>query len=91
MSKDICYFGIRSYEPEEVELLKEKKVLVFEANQCHEDNIDSIEHKIETYFNQKQRKYWISFDIDGVDASEFQATGTAEEHGLSLDFVQEFF
>lgn len=41
--------------------------------------------------NVNNGKFWISFDIDGVDASEFEATGTTEENGLSLDFVQAFF
>lgn len=92
MSKDICYFGIRSYEPEEVQLLKDKQVLVFEAQECQADNLDLIEQEIEVYFNQKNRmQYWVSFDIDAVDAQEFRATGTAEEDGLTLDFVESFF
>lgn len=90
MSRDICYFGIRSYEEEEEALLKEKDILVFEANKCTEDNIDEIEDTLDKYFAQRDQKYWISFDIDAVDSNEFEATGTAEEQGLTLDFVESF-
>lgn len=90
MSKDICYFGIRSYEEEEEALIKEKNVLVFEAAKCTEENIDQIENDLDVYFNQKDKKYWISFDIDAVDSNEFEATGTAEDQGLTLDFVESF-
>lgn len=38
-----------------------------------------------------QSKYWISFDIDSLDAMAFKSTGTAEGGGLSLDFVMELF
>ena len=45
------------------------------------------------HFNHKpdQSKYWISFDIDGVDGDQFQSTGTDEGNGLSLDFTYKFF
>lgn len=33
--EDICYFGIRSYEPEELQLVHDKNILVFEASECH--------------------------------------------------------
>ena len=51
MSKDICYFGIRSYEEEEIQLIKDEKVLVFEASECLNDNLDNIESKMNSYFN----------------------------------------
>jgi len=50
MSKDICYFGIRSYEEEEIQLIKDEKVLVFEASECLNDNLDNIESKMNSYF-----------------------------------------
>lgn len=54
--------------------------------------MDQIENDIDEYFEQKNRRnYWISFDIDGVDAGEFVATGTAEDQGLSLEFIEKFF
>jgi arginase family enzyme len=91
MSKDICYFGIRSYEPEEHQLFKDKNVLVFESSECLKENIHFIKQELYSYFKRQSNKYWISFDIDSVDATSFESTGTAEEEGLTLDFVENFF
>ena len=91
MKKDICYFGIRSYEPEEHQLIKDKEVMVFEASECLEQNLTDIERKLQNYFRSKNPKYWVSFDIDGVDAKCFRSTGTAEEEGISLEFIESFF
>ena len=43
MDKDLCYFGIRSYEEEEVALIKEKQVLVFDSSECSPKKIDNIQ------------------------------------------------
>jgi len=94
MAKDICYFGIRSYEEEEAALLKEKQTLVFETSECKVESLDSIHKNINQYFNHEtdgKRKYWISFDIDGIDMGSFSSTGTAEGNGLSLDFACKLF
>jgi len=91
MAKDICYFGIRSYEPEEHDLIKEKGVLVFESKDCLSENITSISNKIDHHFKSKLNNCWVSFDIDGIDSREFKSTGTAEEDGLTIDFMNSFF
>ena len=67
---------------------------MFEAPFCQPEKLDDIEIIMKQYFknaerNQKEKKltqpvsgghqkYWLSFDIDAVDASEFRSTGTAE-------------
>jgi len=71
--------------------VKDHGCLIFESDDCHRDNLDQIEQKINHYYQSKDSRYWVSFDIDGVDAGEFQSTGTAEDQGLSLDFIQSFF
>jgi arginase len=92
MSKDICYFGIRSYEEEEEALLREKRTLVFEPSDCNVGSLEIMHKTIHKYFNHNaDSKYWISFDIDGVDGSAFQSTGTAEGNGLSLEFTFKLF
>lgn len=91
LSKDLCYFGIRSYEPEEHQLIKDKNILVFEAADCLKENIGAIQKELSRYFKKRDNKYWISFDIDSVDSRSFKSTGTAEEDGLTLEFVENFF
>lgn len=93
IEKDLCYFGIRSYEDDEKELIESKQVLVFESKECKIPKLDAIHQEIHTYFkhNANLSKYWISFDIDGVDSSEFLSTGTDEKHGIKLDFLYKLF
>jgi len=93
LEKDLCYFGIRSYEEEEERMVRDNNVLVFDSAQCKPEVLDKIHSDIHGYFNHKagQSKYWISFDIDGVDSSEFLSTGTDEGNGLKLDFTYKLF
>ena len=97
MNHDICYFGIRSFEDDEKKLIDDNECLVFESETCFptSSRIDEIHSRIHQYFGSKPRfseddgetKYWISFDIDGIDNAEFKSTGTDEGAGLSFDFV----
>ena len=46
IEKDLCYFGIRSFEEEEEQLIKEKQVLVFEPEDCNIEDLDKIHKSI---------------------------------------------
>lgn len=87
--KDLCYFGIRSYEDEEKRLIDEMKCQVFKSEDCKIEDLDKIEDKMfREYFEHKiGQKYWISFDIDGVCGTEFRSTGTCEEGGITIPFI----
>jgi arginase family enzyme len=95
MDKDICYFGIRSFEEGELKYMEENTCLVFESETCHatEERVHEIHKEIYQYFKAQPKyrtglpKYWISFDIDGIDNSEFKSTGTDEGAGLTFDFA----
>lgn len=95
LENDVCYFGIRSYEDDELQMIKDKGVLVLESESCKTDNMDNIHRIMNDYFTKNgqlcKENYWVSFDIDSVDQSEFGSTGTAESNGLTLDFCHEFF
>mmetsp|Transcript_18550 Transcript_18550/g.28494 ORF Transcript_18550/g.28494 Transcript_18550/m.28494 type:complete len:134 (-) Transcript_18550:762-1163(-) len=42
LSRDLCYFGIRSFEDEEAELIKQQGVLVFEPEDCKPQDVFAI-------------------------------------------------
>lgn len=99
IERDLCYFGIRSYEADEEQLIRDKRTLVFESHLCQPENLDYIHRVINAYFMDRLRQpvrseaeidYWVSFDIDGVDAREFGSTGTSEYHGMSMDYINSF-
>jgi arginase family enzyme len=91
--KDIIYFGIRSYEPEEIKMIQKYKIPWYDSRLCLPERLPEIKKEIDKhFFNGGQRQpYWISFDIDGVDKSEFASTGTPEGEGISLSFMMKFF
>jgi len=91
VATDICYFGIRSYEDPEVQLIVDNQIRFYESDICRPEHIESIERDVDRHFRQRSNELWISFDIDGVDASEFRSTGTAEREGLSIGFMESFF
>jgi len=92
IEKDLCYFGIRSFEEDEEQMIRDKGVLVFEPEDSKVEALQQIHRDMNAHFNHtKDSKYWISFDIDAVDSAEFKSTGTAEGNGLSLDFAYKFF
>lgn len=88
IDKDICYFGVRSFEKGEEEVIVNNQVLVFNSSECEANRVDKIISQLQEYFNHDSNtKYWISFDIDGLDPAEFYSTGTAENGGMKLEFV----
>ena len=76
-----------------MELIKAHKILWYESKLCTPSALPQIKAGVEAYLfpDNKKTPYWISFDIDGVDKSEFASTGTPEAQGISLDFMMKFF
>ena len=91
--KDLIYFGIRSYEPEEIKLIQKHNIPWYDSRVCHPDRLPDMKKEIDKHFfpDGQRTPYWISFDIDGVDKSEFASTGTPEDKGISLKFMMKFF
>ena len=91
--KDIIYFGLRQWEPEEKQLLDDRNIPWFKSEECLAERMPEIKQKIEKYFfpDGKKVPYWISFDIDGVTHEEFRSTGTPESKGIPLSFMHRFF
>jgi arginase family enzyme len=93
--EQISYFGIRSFEQAEIDLVEQYKVPVYYPNECKIEDMDTIKKDVMAYFASKgtgkEPCYWISFDIDGLCASEFGSTGTPELEGISLDFTMALF
>ena len=89
----MVYFGLRQWEPEEMEMVKAQKILWYESKLCTPSALPQIKAGVEAYLfpDNKKTPYWISFDIDGVCHTEFKSTGTPESVGIPLDFMLRFF
>ena len=47
---------------------------------------------LDYYFkNEGKQNYWVSFDVDTLDALEFQSTTRPMRNGVSIEFMHKFF
>ena len=77
-------------------MISDNNILVFEPKECGLDKFEQIKSQMNYYYTGYRgrsidSKYWISFDIDSLDASAFRSTGTAEGGGLTIEFVKKIF
>ena len=77
----IISFGIRNISTNEMEFLKKnkKRVKIFWSKDKSKWNLNELKK------NLKNKKVYITFDVDGLDSSLMPATGTPEPGGLFWD------
>ena len=51
IQKDLCYFGIRSYEDQEAKMISDKNVLIFEPKDCNLERMTEIKQIMSKYFH----------------------------------------
>ena len=83
--ENIAYFGIRSIDEFEENLIKEKNIKVIN----HNNNIEDIENELNEFIGDSP--IHISFDVDVLDPEFMQCTGTREPGGISLELLLNFF
>ena len=74
-------FGIRNISKNEIQYLKEnsKRIKIFWAKDKKKWNLNSFKKLV------KNKKVYLTFDVDGLDSSIMPATGTPEPGGLLWD------
>ncbi|MBQ9099001.1 MAG: arginase family protein [Clostridia bacterium] len=80
--QDIAMVGIRSYELQEVEFLKDAAVKVYDADAVRGLGAAAVVAELTEKFKGYDRIY-LSFDIDAVDPAYAPGTGTPEHFGLT--------
>ena len=77
----VVSFGIRNISSDEIPFLKKnrKRIKIFWAKDKSEWNLSKFKKII------KNKKVYITFDVDGLDSSLMPATGTPEPGGLFWD------
>ncbi len=84
-AENIVFIGIRSYEEQEIALVKELGIQVFFAEEVHELGIENIIQQTLFYLEPKTENWYVSFDVDSLDPTLSQGTGTPVENGLQLE------
>lgn len=87
-SKNIIYIGIRSIDKGENEILKKNESKVISMDDINND----FENKLEEINNFiKNKRIYITFDVDALDPSLVSSTGTPVENGLNLHQANKIF
>jgi len=91
---NFCFIGIRSFELDEIEFIKEHKVNIITAKQIFSEGIKSVAMSV----IEKMKRFpniYLTVDIDCLDPAYAAGTGTPQFGGLSarelLYLLEEFF
>lgn len=80
--ENLCLIGIRSYEPEERELLEKLGVKVFYIQDVHEMGMQNVFKEAQTHVKRNTYQYGISLDMDAIDPIQAPGVGTPASDGL---------
>ncbi len=85
----IIYFGVRSIDKGEKELIKNNKIKMISKEFIDNNGIEKSIEIVEDFI--KGKNIHISFDVDSLDPSLVSSTGTPEKNGLTIDDTTKLF
>lgn len=78
----VCLVGVRSFEPEEEELLKRLGVRIFFMQEVLERGLTAVMNEARKIAMTGTGRYGISLDIDSMDPEDAPGTGVPEKNGI---------
>lgn len=89
--KDLVFFGLRSVEESELNLISKKSVPSFDYPTIN--RLENIEKLVEDAFTHLSDcdSIYVSFDVDSLDPKYFDSTGCYEEGGISSQAATKLF
>ncbi|AFI05957.1 arginase [Helicobacter cetorum] len=86
--KNIVYFGVRSTEQSERDVIEELQIPLFSVNDIKE-NMQEVVQKAKELLKEVDIIY-LSLDVDIMDGKLFTSTGVRENGGLSFQELRQF-
>jgi arginase len=83
--ENLCIIGVRSYEPEEQNLVRQLNIRVFYMEEIINRGLDEVFAEARQIVTRHTAAYGVSLDIDGIDPIEAPAVGTPEKNGIAAD------
>jgi arginase len=80
--QDVCLIGVRSYEPEEGNLLDALGVRVFPMAEINTQGLDAVIAEALAKVTRDTVAYGISIDLDAIDPADAPGVGTPEDGGI---------
>ncbi len=88
--KHLVFIGTRSYEEQEWALIEKHGILAITPEEILKNGIQWVVDQVNEHLKNCQYRY-VSFDVDSLDPTISEATGTPEANGLSLADAQILF
>ena len=83
-SRDLVFIALRDYEPEEKAILEEYNIKVITVDEVRSMGAASVVQRTLEHLSGCDRIH-VSFDVDSLDPTISQGTGTPVPHGLMAD------
>lgn len=80
---NVALIGIRSYEPEEAELLNKLGVKVYDMKSIQQMGLVTVMKAALFQVTQQADVFGITIDIDAIDPNDAPGTGTREPNGIA--------
>lgn len=85
---NIVLIGIRSFEPDEADLIQQLKIKTYDMQAIEAFGMKNILKEAHQLVTQKTAAYGLAIDMDGFDPNDAPGVGTPESGGiLAADFV----
>lgn len=88
--QDICFLGLRDYEPQEMALIEQFQIPHYSAEEMRKQGFAAVLAQVKQQLAAVDRLY-ISFDVDSLDAALLNATGTPVANGFDELELQQIF
>jgi arginase len=82
-SRYLCLIGVRSFESEEAEFLKQLNVKIYYMDEVKQRGLSVIMQEAIKIVSEQTAGFGVSIDIDSMDPKEAPGTGVIEPDGLS--------
>ena len=82
-AENICLIGIRSYEPEEADLLHKLNVKIYDAETIYQRGLQPIMTEAFKHITQHTTHFGITVDVDGIDPKDAPGVGTPVDKGIA--------
>ncbi|MBP2637375.1 MAG: arginase [Firmicutes bacterium] len=84
-AENVVLIGIRDIDPGEKQLIQEKQIKTFTAEDVHRLGISAVMEETIAYLGRQCDGIHLSFDMDVIDPSEACGVGTPVAGGISMD------
>lgn len=83
--EQIVFIGVRDMDPGEEDLIREKQIKVFTAEDVARRGIEQVMEETLDYLGRQCDGIHFSFDMDGIDPCQAPGVGTPVGNGVSLE------